>query len=119
MTSEPILDDEGCPVELGDTVQIGADRYRVTEFGTRASVMLEPLNGGRMRQFPASLVLVVKRATTVPYGPEQTNIGRSIRDHRGRTFEIEDESLDGRYVVVLTGWGDSQIDLEERYPIFD
>ena len=81
--------------------------------------MLEPLNGGTMRQFPASLVLVVKRAKTAAYGPDQTNIGRSIRDHQGRTFEIEDESLDGRYVVVLTGHGDSQIDLEEGYVVYD
>jgi hypothetical protein len=48
----------------------------------------------------------------VPYGPDQTNIGAFVQDGRGHIFEVEDETPDGRHVVISTGHGTSMVDLE-------
>jgi hypothetical protein len=48
----------------------------------------------------------------VPYGPDQSNIGAFVQDGKGHVFEIEDETPDGRHVVITTGHGDTTLDLE-------
>jgi hypothetical protein len=48
----------------------------------------------------------------VPYGPEQSNIGAFVQDGKGHLFEVEDETPDGRHVVISTGHGTSMVDLE-------
>lgn len=48
----------------------------------------------------------------VPYGPDQTNIGTFVQDGKGHVFEVEDETADGRHVVITTGHGDTTLDLE-------
>jgi hypothetical protein len=53
------------------------------------------------------------------YGPDRSNIGRFIRDRKGRIFEVIDETPDDRWVIVQDGFGDSQIDLDEGYEIVE
>lgn len=51
------------------------------------------------------------------YGPDMTNIGGYVVDASGNSFEIFDETPDGRHVVIQTGHGDTMIDLAEGWRV--
>jgi len=51
------------------------------------------------------------------YSPDMTNIGGYVVDANGNQFEIEDETSDGRHVVITTGRGQETIDLAEGWRV--